>query len=159
MSRIPWVGFPGCIASHPMVQVLPRSRRSPWWTVVAMSFASIALTIDLFGINVALPEIGKDLGLSDTALQWVVTAYYLGLAAPLAAAGRIGDLFGRRRLLVLGTLVFAAGSVLAAVAESGGLLVASRLVAGIGAAFVTAYYLGLAAPLAAAGRGRRAPAP
>ncbi len=108
-----------------------------------MSFASIALTIDLFGINVALPDIGKDLGLSDTALQWVVTAYYLGLAAPLAAAGRIGDLFGRRRLLVLGTLVFAMGSVLAAVAESGGLLVASRLVAGVGAAFVTALSLTL----------------
>ena len=134
MGRIPWVGFPGCIASLPMVQVLPRSGRSPWWTVVAMSFASIALTIDLFGINVALPDIGRDLGLSDTELQWVVTAYYLGLAAPLAAAGRIGDLFGRRRLLVLGTLVFAAGSVLAAVAESGGLLVVSRLVAGVGAA-------------------------
>ena len=108
-----------------------------------MSFASIALTIDLFGINVVLPDIGKDLGLSDTALQWVVTAYYLGLAAPLVAAGRIGDLFGRRRLLVLGTLVFATGSVLAAVAESGGLLVASRLVAGVGAAFVTALSLTL----------------
>jgi EmrB/QacA subfamily drug resistance transporter len=108
-----------------------------------MSFASIALTIDLFGINVALPDIGKDLGLSDTALQWVVTAYYLGLAAPLAAAGRIGDLFGRRRLLVMGTLVFASGSVLAAVAESGGVLVVSRLVAGVGAAFVTALSLTL----------------
>jgi EmrB/QacA subfamily drug resistance transporter len=108
-----------------------------------MSFASIALTIDLFGINVALPDIGRDLGLSDTQLQWVVTAYYLGLAAPLAAAGRIGDLFGRRRMLVMGTLVFAVGSLLAAVSETGDVLVVARLVAGIGAAFVTALSLTL----------------
>jgi EmrB/QacA subfamily drug resistance transporter len=108
-----------------------------------MSFASIALTIDLFGVNVALPDIGRDLGLSDTALQWVVTAYYLGLAAPLAAAGRIGDLFGRRRLLVMGTLVFGVGSALAAISQSGGVLVVARLIAGIGAAFVTALSLTL----------------
>lgn len=76
-------------------------------------------------------------------MQWVVTAYYLGLAAPLATAGRIGDLFGRRRLLVLGTVVFGVGSLLAAVTDTGAMLVVARLIAGVGAAFVTALSLTL----------------
>ena len=108
-----------------------------------MSFATIALTVDLFGLNVALPEIGRELDLSDAQLQWVVTAYYLGLAAPLVAAGRIGDLFGRRRALLVGMLLFGTGSTIAALAESGATLAVARGVAGIGAAFVTALSLTL----------------
>ncbi len=108
-----------------------------------MSAASIALAIDLFGINVALPTIAGDLGLSETELQWVVSVYYLALAAPLVAAGRLGDIFGRRKVLVVGAATAAAGSLLAALATSGEMLIGARAISGVGAAFVTALSLSI----------------
>src|SRR6187431_890585 len=80
--------------AHAYAPPVPDGSRSRWWVVGAMSAASIVLTIDLFGVNVALPTIARELDLSTTELQWVPSIYFLALAAPLVAAGRIGDVFG-----------------------------------------------------------------
>ncbi len=106
-----------------------------------MSAASIMLTIDLFGVNVALPRIASDLNLSDEVLQWVPSIYFLMLAAPLVAAGRLGDVFGHRRVMLIGAAVVAVGSAGAALAPDGGVLLGARAVSGIGAALVTALSL------------------
>jgi EmrB/QacA subfamily drug resistance transporter len=106
-----------------------------------MSAASIALTIDLFGVNVALPTMAHDLGLGPTALQWVPGVYFLTLAAPLVAAGRIGDVFGRRRVLLAGTLLFGIGALAAALAPDAAVLLLARALSGVGAALVTALSL------------------
>ncbi len=116
---------------------------SRWWVVAAMSAASIVLTIDLFGVNVALPTIADELDLSDSTLQWVVSIYFLALAAPLVAAGRLGDLFGRRRVLLIGAMAAGVGSLLAAIAPNGEVLLLARAISGVGAAFVTALSLSI----------------
>jgi EmrB/QacA subfamily drug resistance transporter len=108
-----------------------------------MSAATVVLTIDLFGVNVALPTIAADLDLSNAALQWVVSIYYLALAAPLIAAGRIGDILGRRRMLLVGAALASIGSLTAALAPDGAVLIAARGVSGVGAAFVTALSLSI----------------
>src|SRR5215475_1469830 len=96
--------------------------RSKWWVVAAMSAASIMLTIDLYGVNVALPSIATDLGMTDQALQWVPSIYFLMLAAPLVAAGRLGDVFGHRRVILIGAAIVGLGSLGAALAPDGAVL-------------------------------------
>ena len=86
-------------------------------------------------ITVALPAIQHDLGTDGAALQWVVTAYTLSLGAFLLVGGRAGDLYGRRRMLVAGMVLFALASLAAGLAPGTGALLAARAVQGIGAAF------------------------
>jgi EmrB/QacA subfamily drug resistance transporter len=96
--------------------------------------ADVLVTLDGTVVTVALPAIGHDLGTSPADLQWVVTAYTLSLGALLLVGGRIGDLYGRRRALIAGLLVFALASAVAGVARDTGLLLAARAVQGVGAA-------------------------
>jgi MFS family permease len=119
-----------------------------------MSAASIMLTIDLYGVNVALPSMATDLGLTDQALQWVPSIYFLMLAAPLVAAGRLGDVFGHRRVVILGAVVVGVGSAGAALAPDGAVLLGARAVSGLGAALVTALSLPIVSE--AFGKDRRA---
>ena len=82
----------------------------PWkwhWALVAMTGALALIYIDQTAVAVALPTIGEDLGLSELALQWVINAYLLALAATVAVAGRAGDLYGRRKLFLSGLGVLA----------------------------------------------------
>jgi MFS family permease len=129
-------------------------QRSKWWVVAAMAAASIMLTIDLYGVNVALPSIATDLGMTDQALQWVPSIYFLMLAAPLVAAGRLGDVFGHRRVILIGAAIVGLGSLGAALAPDGAVLLGARALSGLGAALVTA--LSLAIVSDAFGRDRRA---
>jgi EmrB/QacA subfamily drug resistance transporter len=99
----------------------------------AVQFLDIA---DSAIVNVALPSIQRDLGFSQQNLQWVASGYILTYGGFLLLGGRLGDLLGRRRLLLTGLAVFAASSLTAGLANSAGLLVAARLVQGIGAAFM-----------------------
>ena len=89
---------------------LVTERNRKWWTVVAMALATLMITIDFNGITAALPTIGRDLDTSTAGLQWTINAYLLALAAPSVAAGRLADIFGRRRVLLIGTFVFVIGS-------------------------------------------------
>jgi len=92
------------------------------------------LILDATVMNVALPKIQADLGFSPTSLSWVMNAYSLAFGGLLLLGGRAGDLFGRRRMLVLGAALFTAASLAGGLADSAALLVAARVAQGIGAA-------------------------
>jgi EmrB/QacA subfamily drug resistance transporter len=113
-----------------------------WWALAATSFGLFMALLDVTIVNVALPTIGKDLHASFADLQWVVNAYSLALAVFLVTAGRLGDLFGRKRLFMVGLGVFSLGSLCAALAGSFPLeglspiqmLLCARVLQGIGGA-------------------------
>ena len=107
-----------------------------WWTLGAMSFALFMVMLDNTAVNVALPSIQKDFDASLSALEWTVNAYTLTFAVLLVTGGRLGDIFGRRRMFLFGVVVFALASATIGFAPSDGWLVASRAVQGIGAAFM-----------------------
>jgi EmrB/QacA subfamily drug resistance transporter len=101
-----------------------------------LSLGVAMIMVDATIVNVAVPTIIRELRLSTTDAEWVNSIYSLVFAALLISFGRAGDLFGRRKLFILGTIVFAAASVLAARAGNGGELVAGRTAQGIGAAMI-----------------------
>lgn len=107
-----------------------------WWALVALCGAVLLVMIDNTIVNVALPTISRDLSADNSGLQWVVDAYTLTFAGLLLTAGHFADRFGRRRLLVIGVLGFAAVSVVAATSETLGQLIATRAGLGLFAAMV-----------------------
>jgi EmrB/QacA subfamily drug resistance transporter len=107
-----------------------------WWTLGAMSFSLFMIMLDNTVVNVALPSIQKDLGASLSALEWTINAYTLAIAVLLVSAGRLGDIFGRRRAFLFGVSVFALSSATAGFAPNDISLIVSRAVQGIGAAFM-----------------------
>ena len=107
-----------------------------WWTLGAMSFALFMVMLDNTAVNVALPSIQEEFGASLSALEWTVNAYTLTFAVLLVTGGRLGDIFGRRRMFLFGVVVFSLASATIGFAPSEGWLVASRAVQGIGAAFM-----------------------
>jgi EmrB/QacA subfamily drug resistance transporter len=110
--------------------------RRRWFGLVAIALAVSLVIIDVTIVNVAVPAIIVDLGASATQAQWVQEAYTLVFAALLLSAGRIGDRIGRRRTLVAGIAVFVAASVLAALAPTPELLIAARVLQGVGGAAI-----------------------
>jgi EmrB/QacA subfamily drug resistance transporter len=110
------------------------SRR--WWSLVAMSLAAFMTYLDNNVTNVAIPTIQRSLHLSLGGLEWVVSSYILVFAGLLLAGGRLADLYGRRRLFLIGLSVFMLGSLGAGLAGSGAELIGARLVQGLGAALV-----------------------
>src|SRR6476620_973630 len=88
-----------------------RGDANKWWTLGAVSIAIFMLLLDITVVNVALPDIRKDLNASFTDLQWVVDAYALTLAATLLAFGSIADIIGRRLIFVIGLAVFITASL------------------------------------------------
>jgi EmrB/QacA subfamily drug resistance transporter len=107
-----------------------------WWTLAAMCFALFMIMLDNTVVNVALPSIQADLGASISGLEWTVNAYTLTFAVLLVTAGRLGDIFGRRRMFIFGVTLFATSSAAIGFAPSQALLVAGRAVQGVGAAFM-----------------------
>lgn len=107
-----------------------------WWTLGAMCFALFMIMLDNTVVNVALPTIQHDLHSSVSGLEWTVNAYTLSFAVLLVTGGRLGDIFGRRRMFLAGVIVFAASSAMIAFAQSTGWLVGWRAVQGVGAAFM-----------------------
>src|SRR5688572_10401216 len=107
-------------------------RRTP--TLVAMAAAVGIANFPTSAIAVALPAIHEDLNASLGELQWTVTAFTLAMSAFLIAAGRLADIYGRRRILLVGTVLFAVGSAIAALAPTAIVLIAGLAVAGLGAA-------------------------
>jgi EmrB/QacA subfamily drug resistance transporter len=107
-----------------------------WLLVVAVLGSGIAF-LDTTVVNVALPDIGRDLHASISTIQWILNGYSLTLASLILLGGSLGDRYGRRRIFVLGTVVFTIASLLCAVAPNAELLVAARLVQGVGGALLT----------------------
>src|SRR5690348_11196201 len=102
-------------------------------TVAASSMAMLDATI----VNVALPHIGDEFNASVSALQWVLTGYLLTLASLILLGGALGDRYGRRRVFVIGTVWFALASLLCGAAPDIELLIAARVLQGVGAALLT----------------------
>jgi EmrB/QacA subfamily drug resistance transporter len=107
-----------------------------WWTLGAMCFALFMIMLDNTVVNVALPSIQKDLGASISGLEWTINGYTLSFAVLLATGGRLGDIFGRRRMFLIGVVIFAASSATAGLAPNATALVVSRIVQGVGAALM-----------------------
>jgi len=114
-----------------------------WWTLVAVCTATFMLLLDITVVNVALPDIERELGASFTELQWVVDAYALMLAGLLLTAGSLGDLLGRRRIFVGGLALFTFASLLCALAPSAAALDVARGLQGVGGAGMFATSLAL----------------
>ncbi len=109
---------------------------SKWSILAILSFALALISLDNTIVNVALPSLQEDLKATSTQLQWVVDAYSVLFAGTLLLAGGLGDRFGRKRILVIGLVIFGAGSLAAGASSSVDLLIASRALMGIGGAFI-----------------------
>ena len=107
-----------------------------WWTLGAMCLALFMIMLDNTVVNVALPSIQRDLDTSISGLEWIVNGYTLSFAVLLVVGGRLGDIFGRRKMFSLGVVIFTLSSVTAGFAPDNFALVASRVVQGFGAALM-----------------------
>jgi EmrB/QacA subfamily drug resistance transporter len=107
-----------------------------WWTLVAVAFGLFMIMLDNTVVNVALPSIQRDLKVSVAGLEWVVNAYFLTFAVLMLTGGKLADLFGRRRIFVVGLVIFTASSLACGLASSGTMLIAARAVQGVGAAMM-----------------------
>ncbi len=123
----------------------PASAESRWWTLVAVCTGVFMLLLDITIVNVALPDIQSELGASLSDLQWVIDAYALSLASLLLTAGSLADLYGRRRVFAIGTVLFTVGSVACGLAQDIFLLTLARAFQGIGGAAMFATALALLA--------------
>src|ERR687898_178494 len=110
--------------------------RRKWWTLAAVSFGLFMIMLDNTVVNVALPSIQEDLGADLSQLQWIVTGYALSFAALMLIGGKLADAYGRRLLFVLGILLFPAASLWCGLADSSEMLIAARVVQGVGAALM-----------------------
>ena len=113
-----------------------RRARRPALILVVVLLAALAINVETTVVNVALPTLNTALGSSTRGLQWIVDAYNLAFAALVLAGGTVGDRFGRRRILVLGLLLFAASSVAAAYCSATGPLIAARFAMGASSALI-----------------------
>jgi len=125
-----------CHARFAWDQVSFDSAPGRWLLAVAVLGSGIAF-LDATVVNVALPDIGRDLHASTSTLQWILNGYTLTLASLILLGGSLGDRYGRRRIFVSGTGLFTIASLLCAVAPNAALLVAARLVQGVGGALLT----------------------
>src|SRR6476619_8131144 len=103
------------------------------WTLIAVALATFMTYLDNNIVNVALPAMQRDLHLTTSGLEWIVSGYILVFAGLLLAGGRLADAFGRRRLFLIGLTVFTGASLLAGFAGGAGALIAARALQGIGA--------------------------
>ncbi len=107
-----------------------------WWTLAAMCFALFMVMLDNTVVNVALPSIQRDLKTSIAGLEWTVNAYTLVFGVLLVTGGRLGDIFGRRRIFLVGVVLFAAASMFIGFSQSSAWLITGRALQGIGAALM-----------------------
>ncbi len=123
-------------------QTTAHSRR-PWLILAVIAMAQLMVVLDATIVNIALPSAQQSLGFSDEARQWIVTAYALAFGGLLLLGGRLGDVFGRKRMFTVGMVGFAAASALGGFAQSFGVLVAARGLQGMFAALLAPAALSL----------------
>ena len=117
--------------------------RNRWLALYVLCTGMLMIVIDATIVNVALPSIQDDLGFSQSDLAWVVNAYMIPFGGLLLLAGRLGDLAGQRRIFLLGLAVFTGASLLCAISQSSGVLIAARFIQGVGGALTSAVILGM----------------
>ena len=116
---------------------MAKKATNPWVVLVLICFAQFMVILDATIVNVALPSIQKDLNLSEGSLQWIVNAYTLVFGGFLLLGGRAGDLLGRKRLFLIGLVIFTGASLLDGLANSEGMLIGARSLQGLGAALIS----------------------
>jgi EmrB/QacA subfamily drug resistance transporter len=112
------------------------SQYRKWWTLAAVSFGLFMIMLDNTIVNVALPSIQQSLGLTISQLEWVVAGYALTFGALMLTGGKLADLLGRRRVFVIGLVIFTVSSLACGLADSASMLIAARVVQGVGAALM-----------------------
>jgi EmrB/QacA subfamily drug resistance transporter len=117
--------------------------RTRWLALLVLCLGDLMIVLDVTIVGVALPSIREDLGFSEESLAWVVNAYLLTFGGFLLLGGRLGDLFGHRRLFLSGIALFTSASLVCGIASSQGALVGARAVQGVGGAVVSAVALSL----------------
>src|SRR5207302_2055247 len=118
-------------------------RNSRWLSLVVLCTGFLLIVVDMTIVNVALPSIQVDMGFSPSGLAWVVNAYLIAFGGLLLLAGRLGDLIGRKRILMTGLVVFTGASLLCGLSWSPEMLIAARFVQGVGGAMSSAVILGM----------------
>jgi len=121
----------------------PRTDRSRWLALYVLCVGMLMIVLDTTIVNVALPSIQSDLRFTGSGLAWVVNAYLIAFGGLLLLAGRVGDLFGRRRIFLSGVVLFTAASFLCGIAHDQQMLIAARFVQGVGGAMTSAVILGM----------------
>jgi EmrB/QacA subfamily drug resistance transporter len=117
--------------------------RQRWLALLVLCLGDLMIVLDVTIVGVALPSIREDLGFSETSLAWVVNAYLITFGGFLLLGGRFGDLFGHRRLFLIGITAFTLASAACGLATSQGMLIGARAVQGFGGAVVSAVALSL----------------
>src|SRR5271167_310568 len=113
---------------------LPASRRN--WAFLALAFATTMAVLDGAIVNVALPTIARDIGISPANAIWIVNAYQLAIAVSLLPLASLGDSMGYRRVYIVGLALFSAASLACALAPNVSVLIGARLIQGLGAASI-----------------------
>ncbi|HET7590697.1 MAG TPA: DHA2 family efflux MFS transporter permease subunit [Solirubrobacterales bacterium] len=133
---------------------MSRHGTNPWVVLVLICIAQFMVVLDATIVNVALPSIQKDLGLSEANLQWIINAYTLVFGGFLLLGGRAGDLLGRKRLFLIGLVIFTSASLLNGLATSSGMLIGFRALQGLGAALISPAALSIVSTTFAEGKER-----
>src|SRR3981189_2367343 len=121
-------------------------KSSRWLSLMILCTGFLLIVVDMTIVNVALPSIQRDLGFTQSGLAWVINAYLIAFGGFLLLAGRLGDLFGRKRIYLIGLAIFIVASVLCGFSFSQPMLVAARFIQGMGGAVRSAVILGMIVP-------------
>src|ERR1700686_2846252 len=119
------------------------ARNTRWLSLTILCTGFLLIVVDMTIVNVALPSIQRDLGFSQSGLAWVINAYLIAFGGLLLLAGRLGDLFGRKRVYLIGLGIFIGASVLCGLSFNQPMLVAARFIQGIGGAVSSAVILAM----------------
>jgi EmrB/QacA subfamily drug resistance transporter len=114
-----------------------RMQENRWLTLAIVGAAFFMTVLDVAIVNVAIPSIQRDLNVGETTVQWVLTAYAITFGGFLLLGGRMADLLGRRRIFIVGLVIFTLASLACGLANSAGVLIAARAVQGLGAAIIS----------------------
>src|SRR6266478_9657089 len=118
-------------------------KNNRWLSLSILCTGFLLIVVDMTIVNVALPSIQRDLRFSQSGLAWVINAYLIAFGGFLLLAGRLGDLFGRKRIFLIGLGLFTGASVLCGLSFNQGMLIAARFVQGIGGAVSSAVILAM----------------
>src|SRR4026207_2447403 len=129
----------------------PENRK--WWTLVAVAVGLFMIMLDNTVVNVALPSIRADLGIGISGREWVVHAYALTFGVLLLTGGKLADLIGRRRIFIIGLVIFTVASLFCGLATSAAWLIGARVLQGVGSAFMNPATLSIITATFPAGQG------
>src|SRR4030081_3307087 len=118
-------------------------KSSRWLSLMILCTGFLLIVVDMTIVNVALPSIQRDMGFSQSGLAWVINAYLIAFGGFLLLAGRLGDLFGRKRVFLIGLGIFTVASLLCGLSFDPRVLIAARFIQGIGGGVSSGVILGM----------------